>query len=55
MINGDRLGRLAELRRNSREPVREEILIYLPHLDAGSSDAKFAAEIFSQVVKPGGR
>ena len=51
-IGGDRLDRLAELGRYSLEPVREEILIYLPHLDSGSSDAKFAGEIFSQVVKP---
>ena len=55
MISSDRLGRLAQLRRNSREPVREEILIYLPRLDSDSSDAKFAVEIFSRVVKPGGR
>jgi exosortase len=50
----DRLDRLKYLLRGAREPVNEEILIYLPDLGSDNSDTKFANEIFLQFVKPVG-
>jgi hypothetical protein len=50
-----RLERLAQLWRGSRDPVNEEILIYLPELGSGDSDTEFAAEVFTRLFKQGGR
>jgi exosortase len=52
ILGDDRLGRLKYLLGRSREPVNEEILIYLPDLGSDISDARFAKEIFSQFLKP---
>jgi exosortase len=49
-----RLSRFAQLWRGSRDPVNEEILIYLPEPSAGDSDARFATELFSRLFKPVG-
>jgi exosortase len=46
------LDRLKYLWGRAREPVNEEILIYLPDLGSDLSDTRFANEIFLQLVKP---
>jgi hypothetical protein len=50
-----RLERLAQLWLGSRDPVNEEILIYLPELGSGDSDTEFATEVFSRLFKQGSR
>jgi exosortase len=49
-----RLSRFARLWRGSRDPVNEEILIYLPEPGFGDSDMGFATELFSKLFKPVG-
>jgi exosortase/archaeosortase family protein len=47
-----RLDRLKYLLGRSRQPVNEEILIYLPDLGSDVSDTRFANQIFLQFLKP---
>jgi hypothetical protein len=47
-----RLERFAELWRGSRDPVNEEILLYLSEPGSGNVDTVFASEVFSKVFKP---
>jgi exosortase len=47
-----RLDRLKHLLGRSRQPVNEEILIYLPDLGSDVSDTRFANQIFLQFLKP---
>ena len=47
-----RLERLAELWSDSRDPVNEEILLYLPEPGSGDSETVFANELFSKLFKP---
>jgi exosortase/archaeosortase family protein len=47
-----RFARFAQLWRGSREPVNEEIMIYLPEPASGHSDMGFATELFSKLFKP---
>jgi exosortase len=47
-----RLERLIDLSRSSREPVNEEILIYLPDLGSDSSNTNLATQILSQFLQP---
>jgi exosortase len=49
-----RLERLMHLSRSSREPVNEEILVYLPDLGSDISDTNLAKQIFLQFLKPAG-
>jgi len=50
----DRWDRMAELWRGLRDPVNEEILIYVPESSAGA-DMGFANELFSKLFKPRSR
>ena len=47
-----RLERFAELWRGSRDPVNEEILLYLPEPGSGNAETVFAGEVFSKLFKP---
>jgi exosortase len=47
-----RLDRISQLWHHSTEPVREEILIYLPYTGSDDSSAKFAETVFSSVAQP---
>jgi exosortase len=50
-----RLERLTQLWSGSRDPVNEEILIYLPEPGFGDSNMEFAAEVVSKLFRPGDR
>jgi exosortase len=50
----NRFSRFAQLWQHSSEPVREEILIYLPYVGSDEASTKFAQAVFSTVVQPTG-
>jgi exosortase len=55
VTGNDRWDRVAQLWYGLRDPVNEEILIYLPEPAAGGLDTRLVTEVLAKLLKPGGR
>jgi exosortase len=55
VTGNDRWDRVAQLWYGLRDPVNEEILIYLPEQAGGGLDTRFVTEVLAKLFKPGSR